>query len=227
MPGERFYIDAPFSGSVVLEGDEFRHLAKVMRAKKGDTVELINGRGDLALAAVSSIEKQSACLNISSLSHQPLPRPEIILAQALARQNHLEWIIEKGTEIGASAFWLFPGEWSEKKDFKEERLQSLAIAAMKQCGRLYLPQIVKKPQLSSWEPVKGALFFGDLQAEKPLSKPDKEPIIFFVGPEKGFSPREIEILQKRLSATGCKLCQNILRTETAGLAALSQLQLLI
>ncbi len=223
MPAERYYIDTPLAGSVTLEGDEFHHLSRVMRTKTGESVELVNGKGDLAIATVASLEKKSATLQIQSVTHDDQKYPVVILAQALPRQNHLEWIIEKGTELGTAAFWLFPGEWSEKRDFNEERLKNLTISAMKQCGRLYLPEIVKRPPLSAWEPFAGSLYFGDPETKKPLSKPLKEPVVFFIGPEKGFSPKEKEILQTHLSAIGCRLSANTLRTETAAIVALSLL----
>lgn len=227
MPAERYYLDSPFlSLTVTLEGDELHHLAHVMRAKEGDTVELVNGRGVLALAAIVSIQKSEAQLKINSM-HQETKRPIVILAQAMTRQNHLEWIIEKGTELGVCAFWLFPGERSEKTEFNEERLKRLTISAMKQCGRLTLPALEKKPPLSAWKPIGGALYFGDPQSKDILSKPSKEPAVFFIGPEKGFSPSEQEILRCILKARGIKLHDNILRTETASLVALSQCYLFL
>lgn len=223
MPAERFYFDAPFTETVALKGEEFHHLARVMRAKVGDSIELVNGKGALAKGVITSLHSDAAEVKISSVFQDPKKHPQIILAQGLSRQNHLEWIIEKGTELGVTSFWLFPGEKSEKKEFKEKRLKHLAVSAMKQCGRLYLPSIEKKPPLSSWKPLSGSLFFGDLESQMPLPKPQIEPIIFFVGPEKGFSPNELDILQKNLKALGVRLHENILRTETAGIVALAQI----
>ena len=89
----------------------------MIRARKGDKVELVNGRGALAQAVVTTLEKEKAPLQIESTTEKPRGA-EIILAQALPRFSHLDWIIEKGTELGASLFWLFPGVLSEKKTLR-------------------------------------------------------------------------------------------------------------
>lgn len=229
MPAERYYIDDDFiSKTVIVGGQEFSHLSHMMRSKPSHPIELVNGRGKLAKATLKSMGKSEVELNILEVHQDTKKHPKIILAQALPKQNHLDWIIEKGTELGASEFWLFTGDFSEKQDFREDRLKNLAIAAMKQCGRLDLPPIVQKPPLSQWKPLPGTSFFGDTNPTSPLlSKPSAEPITFFVGPEKGFSPSEIEILVKSLYAKGVKLHDNILRTETAGIVALSLLHYLV
>jgi 16S rRNA (uracil1498-N3)-methyltransferase len=220
MPTERFYADSPFSESVTLTGEEFHHLARVMRGKVGDSIELVNGKGVLAKGVIGTLLPDAAVINIVSSSPDSKKRPQIILAQAIPRQNHLEWIIEKGTELGVTSFWLFPGERSEKKEYNEKRLKHLTLSALKQCGRLFLPTIEKKPSLPSWKPLNGSLYFGDFEGGKFLPKPAAEPIIFFIGPEKGFSISEIGILQNNLKAQGVRLHENTLRTETAAVVAL-------
>jgi 16S rRNA (uracil1498-N3)-methyltransferase len=150
--------------------------------------------------------------------------------------NHLEWIIEKGTELNATEFWLFPGRLSEKGELsgnQQERLLHLALAAMKQCGRLDLPSIVLKPPLLQWGAIEGTLFFGDTAQEAPFLwevphlKPAKPPVVFFVGPEKGFDKKEHAHLTEGMGARGVRVHRNILRTETAPLTALSILQQII
>lgn len=227
MPTYRFYTDSALEKSkVVLTGSEFCHLSRVMRAKIGDSVEIVDGQGKLAQAVIEALEKERAILHIASI-HTEKKRTEIILAQALPHMNHLEWIVEKGTELDASSFWLFPGELSEKKvlsDHQKERLHTLAISAMKQCGRLFLPPLIFKPPLSQWDPIPGSLFYGDTRKNAPKLSISgfEEPFVIFIGPEKGFSPKEVELLQHKLKALGVKLHENILRTETAGVVALAQ-----
>ena len=227
MPSNRFYIDADLKAETLsLDGEEFHHLVRVMRMQENDTVEVVNGRGMLATATIQNIGKAEATLRVSSL-HTAKKSREIILAQAIPRMNHLEWIIEKGTELGATAFWLFPGELSEKNTLspnQEERLKALSIAAMKQCGSLFLPAIIVKPSLSQWTPIPGSLIYGDTRENAPkIPHALKDPVVIFIGPEKGFAQKEIEILEHRLKALGVKLHDNILRTETAAITALAQL----
>ncbi len=236
MPHNRFYFDVPFEEEsiVTLGGDEWHHLARVHKSREGDLVELINGKGQLAEAKVLKLKNKQADLCILNIAQEKPPSPRVILAQAIPRMNHLEWIIEKGTELNASAFWLFPGVWSEKETLSENqrgRLKSLTIAAMKQCARLDLPEVILTPPLAQWKlPLEGTLLFGDTESSAPYLwdllelKAVTFPIIIFIGPEKGFSPQERQFLVEVLKAKGIRLHPNILRAETAPLAALALLQ---
>lgn len=231
MPDNRYFLDAPLlkGERCALEDQEFQHLTRVMRIKVGEEVELTNGKNQLALASVESLGKHRADLRILSVeTSAPKAGPKIILAQAIPRLSHLEFILEKGTELGADAFWLFAAIRSEKEEFspnQQKRMQLITIAAMKQCGRLDLPEIVLKPPLAQWQPLEHLVaLYGDTRKEAPaLNKAtllSSEEILFFVGPESGFDKKEIQILENKLRAQGVKLHNNILRVETAALAAL-------
>lgn len=234
MPAERFFLEV---GSFIqgeelsLEELEYHHLVHVMRARSGDKVQIVNGRGALADASVTRIEKKKAQLHVKEVMLVPEPTTHVILAQAMPRANRLDFILEKGTELGMTQLWLFPGVLSEKKNFTEhqiERMRSVTIAAMKQCGRLHLPCIMIKPPLAQWKPLSCQGWFGDLLPTAPwlvdlLEKgPIPKELLFFIGPESGFTPNETAILQK-LGVKGVKLHSNILRTDTAALVALSVL----
>lgn len=236
MPAERFYIDTPLTTSehVALTGDEFVHLVRVMRAKVGDVVEIVNGHKLLATARIESIEKHSAQLVIGQIEERQALAPSITLCIAIPRFNHLEWIAEKATELGVNALWLFPGDKSEKtsiSDQQHSRLHNLMVAAMKQCGRLDLPSLEILPILSEWQyPPQGAILYGDVSPSAPLlSKhlPTTSPIFFFTGPEKGFSTAETLLLRSGYRATGVSLHPYTLRAETAPLLALGLLRHLL
>ncbi len=232
MPAERFFIDQDLSSSSIylIEGEEFLHLAKVMRARAGDHIEIVNGRGQLAQGVVQEIEKRCARLQVTSVeTKQPLTI-SCTLAIAIPRLNRLEYILEKGTELGVTAFWLFPGNLSEKVEFTTQqtlRMRNLTTAALKQCGRLDLPSIEIKPPLAKWPVPQGFLLFGDTRSHAPsiasLSPPPSTPIIFFSGCEKGFSPQELAILQDTFQAKGVSLSSYILRADTAPVVAASLL----
>jgi 16S rRNA (uracil1498-N3)-methyltransferase len=234
MPAERYFLNETLNthDKKILRGTEFHHLVHVMRTRKGEEVELINGRGALAHATTQDLFKDHASLIINQID-TTVPRPiQVILAQALPKINRLDFILEKGTELGVDEFWLFPGQLSVKKDISPnqvERFNSLIIAAMKQCGRLFLPKIVIKPELGKWPAIEGTAFFGDVEKEAlPFAHQWKQtainsPILFFVGPESGFTEKEVQILRDK-NVKGVKLHQYILRTETAPLMALSLIE---
>lgn len=219
MPAERFYMDAPLTGTLSLEGPEFHHLAHVMRNRVGDSIELVNGKGGLAAAKVTAIGKHSATLAILSATSTPVPAPRIVLGIPLMRPSKLELVVEKCTELGADAFWFFAADHSEKEELSSnqiERLSHIAISAMKQCGRLDLPHIQISPRLQDLLHSDAVYFFGDTrpQAKKITAQ---EKVVFITGPEKGFSEKELQLLDQK--GTGVKLHRNILRAETAPIAA--------
>ncbi len=223
MPADRFFLGKPLQEPLVLEGEELHHL-QVMRIRVGETIELVNGQGELAHVKVVRVDKKRAQLEL--ISHQKVApfKEQLILAQGLPRLSALEWIIEKGTELGVTKFWLFPADRSEKTDLSStqlRRLETIQLSALKQCGRLFLPQIVMKPPLSEWSPIKGSLFYGALHKAPKLTAPFSDTTLFFIGPEKGLSPTEIEKLHI-LNVKPISLHENTLRTETAAIAALSQ-----
>lgn len=228
MPHNRFFCENSLADPMLtIEGPEYHHLAHVMRMQIGEEIELVNGKGALATATISNLEKKQGTLTITDRTFIPPSDQEIILAQALPRFSNLEWIIEKGVELGATQFWLFPGEKSEKSTLSEnqkERLKTISISALKQSGALYLPEIIFQPPLKKWLSPEGQVYFGDLSPKAPLlSKPARFPVIFAIGPESGFSESEQAYLKTQLEAQGIRLHHHILRAETAGIAALSQL----
>lgn len=219
MPAERFYIDADLNDSVILEGTEFHHLAHVMRARVGDSLELVNGKGSLASAKITALSKHSATLQILSATTTPIPAPKIILAIPLMRPSKLELIVEKCTELGADAFWFYPAQASEKEGLSPhqlERLSHIAISAMKQCGRLDLPSIELLSRFEEIFKSDATYFFGDTRAGAQKLTAQKK-VVLITGPEKGFSDKELSLLDQK--GIGVKLHQNILRAETAPIAA--------
>lgn len=228
MPAHRFFLDTPLTGAVeTLEGEEFHHLKNVMRARTGHTIEIVNGKGVLARGRVVEIKRESAAIEITQRKSEPPPAMQLILAQALIRPVLLDWVIEKGTELGVAQFWLFPGDLSEKKELtynQHKRLQTLIASALKQCGRLYLPTLEVRPPLSQWDRPEETILFGSLAPEAvPLRSTYRSPIIMVIGPEKGLSPEESTVLEKNLHAKPVSLHRNILRAETAAICALSLL----
>lgn len=230
MPHERFFFDGELlpESRIDLSDIEKHHLI-VMRVRPGDEVEIINGRGQLAEADLLEIGKKWASLKIKKVSEFLPSANRLILAQAFPRLQRLDLIIEKATELGATEIWLYPGERSEKNEVSTsglERLRQITISASKQCGRYYLPSIRLLPSLENWKTTDIPLFFGEIgphveSFDKCIQKQAScKGLIFAVGSEKGFSSREKELLL-RLGGIGTTLNKNILRTETAAIAALA------
>lgn len=233
MPAERFYYPYPLNDNEVIsvKDQEYHHLINVMRIRMGETIEIINGNGQLGLGTVSAVEKKQAFLKVHQVVTAPPPSKKLILAQAIPKLNRLECILEKGTELGMTEIWLFPSAHSEKKDFsdnQQQRLEGILIAATKQCGRLFLPKIIMMPPLKKWTAIPQMAFFGDIEPSAPWLPEewkrvkDKTEAIIFIGPESGFNDEEILLLRDK-GVSGVKLNENILRTDTAAIVALAYL----
>lgn len=231
MPNDRFYIDSPLlcGDAVTLTSAEAQHLAQVMRGRVGQEVDLVNGRGVLAVARIDSVNRRDCELTVLTTTTADPEPCRLVIAQALPRMNRLDTILEKGTELGMQELWLFQGERSERDTLSNQqqiRVHNVTVAAMKQCGRLDLPKVEWHEKLGKWSPLSLPAFFGSLAEDAPSfssawhkARP-KQGAIFFVGPEAGFSEHEKSLLQQ-WGAVGVKLHCNILRTDTAPLVALT------
>ena len=233
MPIERYFLDQPLKiGQILdLQGNEFHHLAHVMRSKKGQEIELINGHGALAQAEILELKKNLAVIEVINCQFTSPKSQTLILAQALPKPNRLDFILEKGTELGVDQFWLFPGEFSVKKEIypnQLERAQLVTIAAIKQCGRLFLPKILVYPPIRDWSPFDEgySAYFGDVDSKAPTfqkswdSQSPSQNFLFITGPESGLTEKETQKLLT-LSVKGVKLHDHILRTDTASITAIS------
>lgn len=225
MPENRFFCEEPLQSgeTVCLVDAEHHHLARVMRIAPGETIELVNGKGALAEAEVMEILKNKTSIRVLKISQTNPPSWSLSLAVPLMRPAKLEWVIEKGTEIGADRFLLFSAEQGEKEDLNErqkERLFNIRIAALKQSGRLFLPSIELFPSLATLLNEAGDVYFGDPEAPPIDWGKESVTLLFATGPEKGFSPEEYSYLEKR--GKKVRLSPYTLRAETAPLVAAAQ-----
>lgn len=231
MKEKRFYINEElFEGkNVCLEGEEFHHLANVMRARIGDSVCLFNGNGKFYFGKITQINKKNAEILIQNEQiSQNEPKIYLTIYQALAKGDKLSLVMQKITEIGASNLCLFESDFCDVKSNtgKQERLDNISISAAKQCGRASLVQtsgIFNIKQVAeqiknydafyvAYEAEDGATLSNSLI----LNKGKLQNIAIMIGAEGGFSEKEIELL-KSSGAKIVSLGNRILRTETASI----------
>lgn len=188
-----------------------------MRTRVGEEVELIDGKGALAVGEVAKISDKEAIIEIGSIRKvDPLPF-SISLVLGFMKPAHFEYAIEKATEVGVDKFLLFPGKLSEKKAISDQyfkRLETIVLSATKQCGRLFLPILVVKEKLIDCLPSDGVIF-GDLESSTPLKSLSLlENTTLVIGPESGLSVDERKLLLEK-RAKGALFHPNTLRAETA------------
>ncbi len=228
-------------------GDDAHYLSDVLRMQTGESLILCDGARTDFTGLISALSHDSVTV---SLIHRELnqtePPYQAILYQGIVKGDKMDWIIQKGVELGVSA--VVPVICSrsisklEGKDIAKKlaRWQKIAEEASRQCGRGHIPQVM--PPISFAKAIQQSVEKSDLvflpwEGEKscplstvlerflehqPQSGGTRPKISFFIGPEGGFDPKEIDLsLQTGVSTV--TLGRRILRTETAGLAVLSML----
>ena len=231
MNAPRFYVDAELAlGTVRLPERVAHHALRVLRLRDGAPLVLFNGRGGEYAGQLQLAAEPEAMLTAFAAGDRESPLA-VTVVQALVANEKLDWIVEKLTELGATRVFVVPTERSVVRldgDRLVRRLahwQDVAVGACAQCGRNRVPQILTSPSLGALLPAlpdePRRLLLPD--AVTPLDVGAAASCTVAVGPEGGFSEGE----QRRLLAAGfapARLGPRVLRTETAGLAALTALQ---
>ena len=189
----------------------------VLRLKTGDTVILCDGMGTESEAIIESLDKRSASLAIIDPHEVDRePKNKITLYASILRRENFEIVVQKATEIGISTIVPLLSERTVKTGFNQIRLQKILQEASEQSGRTVLPTLAEPmtfaDALASVDPKTTVLFDGSGTPFK--SKPTTANL--FVGPEGGFSDREVA-LAKEAGYTIASLGELTLRAETAAI----------
>lgn len=239
---QRYFLEEAYQTSeqFKLSGEAFHHIVRVMRMKPQDKVYLAFKDQVSILAEITEIHEDTVYLvEVEKEEVQKELPNDITIASGYPKGDKLDWIVQKGTELGAHAFIGFPAKtsivkWDTKKRKKrQERLQKIAQEAAEQSHRQITPQVeLLESQknffdcLSSYDVLVIAYEESAKQGELAnLAKVFKElsggkRILAVFGPEGGFTPEEIAIFIEN-DGILCGLGPRILRTETAPLYLLS------
>ena len=234
----RSYVALPLApgNEIPLPEDVAGHLVRVLRLQPGDACVLFNGDGydyDARLVAAGKREARAEILAARPVKNESPLR--ISLLQGIARGEKMDWILQKATELGVARIVPVDSERSEVKldaARAEKRLahwREVVVAACEQSGRAVVPEVLPPQPLGRGAALReGRGFLLDPVATHTLASLQGNPpgaCILAIGPEGGWSPRDHEQL---LAAgyEGLRLGPRVLRTETAGIAAISALQAL-
>jgi 16S rRNA (uracil1498-N3)-methyltransferase len=240
MRTTRIHIDQPLSVAteLALPQQAAEHVARVLRMNAGDMLTVFNGDGYDYAATLISIGKRDVTVRIED--REPISKEsplKLTLAQGVARGEKMDLIVQKATELGVARIVPLFTERSEVKldaSRAEKRLlhwRAVAASACEQSGRVCIPEVTPAQALQDWLknlPDGGAqrlalLPEGTLRARE--LRFDNDGGWLVVGPEGGLGDRDVAALQEA-GFQGLRLGPRILRTETAGLAALAALQAL-
>lgn len=230
MKMSRFYCECIEGGSVELDQVESHHLMHVMRFGVGSNVELFDGMGVLARGVVAEASRKGVRVDVADTETiEPRTNGRVIIAAAVAKAQRFDLIISKSTELGADCIVPLIFERTVKQAAGSsvlDRYEKLSIVAAKQCGRIFLPQIVYPCDLDSGlEYIKKHFpqsrgffggFGGDAVSVGSVFDP-KFDIVAFIGPEGGMTKNEEKKLEES-GAVKAGLTDTILRTETASIA---------
>jgi 16S rRNA (uracil1498-N3)-methyltransferase len=232
----RSFVDRPLAiGDVFpLPDATGNHLVRVLRLEVGDACVLFNGDGHDYTARLLSREKRGAAVEVVSRSVVANESPlRIALIQGIARGEKMDLILQKATELGVAAFAPVATDRTEvrldagRSDKKMAHWRGVLASACEQCGRATLPLLAAPRALSDAVAADAGVHRLMLDPEASdaivdLALPADAAVTLAIGPEGGFSDRDRAIL-KAGRFRGVRLGPRILRTETAGLAAIAAL----
>ncbi len=235
----RFYCDAPLAiGMTLVLTEQSAHHIQVVRLKTGDALTLFNGQGGEYTATITSIEKKHVLVDIKTFSPREAELPyAVTLAQALPEAAKMDWIIEKAVELGVTAIQPLTAQRcvvrlnQERAEKKQAHWQAIIIAAAEQSGHNRLAHLAELNQFNNWMgqsdlhqrillSPRGEQSLSDWARHRP-----PQAISLIVGPEGGFNDAE-EQLACAHGTIMLSMGARILRTETAGLAALATINAL-
>ncbi|MBP0599167.1 16S rRNA (uracil(1498)-N(3))-methyltransferase [Herbaspirillum sp. LeCh32-8] len=232
----RFFCPQALSvGSALALPEHIAHHVQVLRMQPGDNLTLFNGEGGEYTATLSTVEKKRAHAEVKTFSPREAELPyALTLAQALPEGSKMDWIVEKAVELGATAIQPLAAQRcvvrlaGERAEKKQAHWQGIVQAAAEQCGRNRLPHLGDLSDFKRW------VGQSDLHRRILLSPRGEQAlsgwarhhppqaVTLMIGPEGGFNPDEEELACAQ-GALMLTMGPRVLRTETAGMAALTTL----
>ncbi|OJH42129.1 16S rRNA (uracil(1498)-N(3))-methyltransferase [Cystobacter ferrugineus] len=227
-------LPEPAPTEVTLSGERRHYLLHVLRLAEDSVLEVFDGAGRAFSARVLAVEEDTVRLGLGEARHAP-PSREVHILQGLPKGDKLEWVLQKGTELGATAFHPVAAARSvvklepKRAEERTTRWTKIVEEAARQCRRNDVPRVHPPRALleaaRSLSPDTLLLVLDEEESAVPLSeafrsRPAGTPVALVVGPEGGLTREEVSALQT-FGARPVTLGRRILRTETAALAALT------
>lgn len=238
---QNFFVESSQirDNKIFMEGKDVNHIKNVLRMRPGEDIRVTDGKGGLYLCCIEKYENGGAFLDIIKVISADTELPSrITLFQGLPKGDKMEWIVQKAVELGASSIIPFEAKRSvakldeKKAEKKKTRWQAIARGAAEQSGRGIIPEVGRVMSFS--DALKAAetldVVLIPYELEEGMAETARvinairpgQSIGVFIGPEGGFEAEEIA-RARDAGAVPITLGKRILRTETAGLTALSVL----
>ena len=231
MPSKiRLYFSEKIQSDLTshLTKDQMHYVRDVMRLKVGDKLSVFNNQGEWN-AIIEAYDKNGAIVKILDRTRNKHNEKNIWLAFSPIKQHPLNFLIQKGTELGVQRFVPILSERTIVKEINIERIKKIIVEASEQSNRISVPEINKAESLKNFLssfPKNGCLIFCDINCDKSdlkdiLSKKIQGPVCILIGPEGDFSEKERQLIIEKKEIYSLSLATNILRAETAAIAAVT------
>jgi 16S rRNA (uracil1498-N3)-methyltransferase len=226
----RLFINKPLESNelIILSKDQNHYLLNVLRKKPEDELLIFTNTDGEWLAKISN---QKGKIELKEQTRAPKKSKDVTLMFSLIKNNRIDLIFEKATELGVTHFMPFISQYSVANKINMEKARNWVIEAAEQSKRITTPEILELQDLESiidsWQG--GIIIYCDEDENaKSIQELSNDlagkDLAILVGPEGGFSPEEREYLLKKNFIRPVSLSSNILRAETACICALSQIE---
>ena len=226
----RLYFSDRIQSDLVahLKKEQTHYIKDVMRLKVGDNFSVFNTQGEWN-ATILSYEKEGAQIKMLNKLRDKKNEQNIWLAFTPIKQNFLNFVIQKGTELGVQKFIPILSERTMVKNINIERVKKIIVESAEQSNRISIPEIKNLEPLKNFLsnfPKNGCLVFCDINCNSSdlkniFLKKDLGPICILIGPEGDFSENERKLINGLSQTYSISLAKNILRAETAASAAVT------
>jgi len=212
-----------------LTKEQTHYLRDVMRLKTGDKLSIFNTQGEWN-AIIESYEKNETKIKIMEKVRDKNNEKNIWLAFSPIKQNPLNFVIQKGTELGVQKFIPILSERTVVREINIERVKKIITESSEQSNRISVPEINKPESLKNFLsqfPKKASLIFCDINSTENSLKNilknnnNEEPVCVLIGPEGDFSENERKMIIDLNQTHSISLAKNILKAETAALSAIT------
>ena len=206
-----------------LDKSQSHYVSKVMRLKEKEVFSLFNSSGEWE-AKIANINKSIVEFNVTKQLRQKENTIDLWLAFSPIKSNYFNFMIQKATELGVTKFLPIIFERTIVRKINKERLEKVIIEAAEQSNRITVPSIEEPQKLKSFLNNDMDLIFTDLNTTNTkidIKKLTTKPTCVIIGPEGDFSEEEREEILKFSGVQPIKINENILRSETAVISALS------
>ena len=206
-----------------LDKSQSHYVSKVMRLKEKEVFSLFNSSGEWE-AKISNITKSIVEFNVTKQLRHKENTKDLWLAFSPIKSNYFNFMIQKATELGVTKFLPIIFERTIVRKINKGRLEKVIIEAAEQSNRITVPSIEDPQKLKSFLNNDMDLIFTDLNTANTkidLTKLTIKPTCVIIGPEGDFSEQEREEILKFNGVQAVKINENILRSETAVISALS------